>query len=271
MGRRPLLWKAFLFLTIGSDFYWFYCISIVLFENCIFHIIYKFVFYKLYWPYICNWICIKQTWEWVYWRKLKIKQINEVPSEYWIPTFLLSRKAILELSKCPVFLLMPWKCLQLIIEQFYSTPLVGVKSRKVFLWISNQWTAWISQFHKLRKKIVNLHNSVVHEMPWKTWEIPDQMQWHKETPRMHFIYRVGSYFDNHLGRVTKCKSYRTNTAVCFSWCGHQNRFGLKLTNPTDAKIFESEREATQSAWSHVQLEPTIHSKLCCPKTLEYNN
>ena len=142
--------------------------------------------------------------------------MNEVPWEYWIPAFLLSRKAILKLSKCPVFLLMPWKCLQLIIEQFYSTPLVGVKSRKVFLWISNQWTAWISQFHKLRKKIVNLHNSVVHEMPWKTWEIPDQMQWHKETPRMHFIYRVGSYFDNHLGRVTKCKSYRTNTMVCFS-------------------------------------------------------
>ena len=137
----------------------------------------------------------------------------------------------------------------------------------MFLWISNQRTAWISQFHKLRKKIVNLHNSVVHEMPWKTWKIPDQMQWHKETPRMHFIYRVGSYFDNHLGRVNKCKSYRTNTAVCFFWCGHWNCFGLKLTTPTDAKISDNEREATQSAWSQVQLEPTIHSKLCCPKTL----
>ena len=162
---------------------------------------------------------------------------------------------------------MPWKCLQSMIEQFYSTPLVGVKSRKVFLCISNQLTAWISQFHKLRKKIVNLHNSMVHEMPWKTWKTPDQMQWHKETPRMHFIYPVGSYFDNHLGRVSKCKSYRTNTAVCFFWCGHQNRFGLKLISPTDAKIFERERQATQSAWSQVQLELTIHSNLCSPKTL----
>ena len=193
--------------------------------------------------------------------------MNEVPWEYWIPAFLLSRKAILKLSKCPVFLLMHWKCLQLIIEQFYSTPFVGVKSRKVFLSISNRLTAWISQFHKLRKKIVCLQNSVVHEMPWKTWKTPDQMHWHKETLRMHFIYRVGSYFDNHLGRVTKCKSYRTNTMVCFFWCGHQNRFGLKLTTTTDAKIFESEREAPQSAWSQVQLESTIHSKLSWPKLL----
>ena len=44
-------------------------------------------------------------------------------------------------------------------------------------------------------------------------------------------------------------------------CGHQNRFGLKLTTTTDAKIFKSEREAPQSAWSKVQLESTIHSKL----------
>ena len=110
---------------------------------------------------------------------------------------------------------MPWRCLQLIIEQFYSTPLVGVKSRKVFLWISNQLTAWISQFHKLRKKIVNLHNSVVHEMPWKTWKTPDQMQWHKETPRMHFIYRVGSYF-NHLGRVTNANLTELTQRYAFS-------------------------------------------------------
>ena len=137
----------------------------------------------------------------------------------------------------------------------------------MFLSISNQLTSRISQFHKLRKKIVNLNNSVVHEMVWKTWKTPDQMQWHKETTRMHFIYRVGSYFDNHLGRVTECKSHRTNTMVCLFWCGHQKRFGLKLTTTTDAKIFESEREAPQPAWPQVQLEPTIHPKLCCPKTL----
>ena len=139
--------------------------------------------------------------------------MNEVPWEYWIPAFLLSRKAILKLSKCPVFLLMPWKCLQLIIEQFYSTPFVGVKSRKVFLSISNRLTAWISQFHKLRKKIVCLQNSVVHEMPWKTWKTPDQMHWHKETLRMHFIYRVG-----HILITTWEGLLNANLTELTQWC-----------------------------------------------------
>ena len=77
-----------------------------------------------------------------------------------------------------------------------------------------------------------------------------------------FYIQVGSYFDNHLGRVTECKSHKTNTMVCLFWSGHQ-----KLTTTSDAKIFESEREAPHSTWPRVQPQPTIHPKLCCPKIL----
>ena len=80
---------------------------------------------------------------------------------------------------------------------------MGVKSRKVLLSVSNQLTHWICQSHKLRKKIVELTQL---SGAWNGLEnlknIRPDAERHKETPRMHFLCWVGSYFNGHLGRLT---------------------------------------------------------------------
>ena len=104
--------------------------------------------------------------------------MNEEPSEYRSLTVMESPLKTLQTSSFPL------KALNICVNNnrttFFNT-FRRRKSRKVFLLVSNQLTRWICEFHMLRK------NSVVHEMVWWISKTSGKMQWHNETPMMHFI------------------------------------------------------------------------------------